>query len=111
VWRRSLSTSPEILAILAVVVLIQLGAAFYAYRLTRLTGGFRAWWLLIIALLFLSERSFVAFLKALGIDITFNMPILAVLDQAVIPVTIALVILAAMYDLNKTFESKKKQAS
>lgn len=28
-------------------IILDVGAAYYAYKLTKVTGGFRAWWLII----------------------------------------------------------------
>ena len=39
-------------------IILDIGAAYYCYRLTRITGGFRAWWLVIIFTILFAVQSF-----------------------------------------------------
>lgn len=39
-------------------LVLDIGAAFYSYRLTKITGGFRAWWLIIVFTIVFVVNSF-----------------------------------------------------
>jgi hypothetical protein len=63
VWHRGglkLATVLDILVGLSWLVnlVLDVGAAYYCYRLTRITGGFRAWWLLIAFTVLFTVQSF-----------------------------------------------------
>lgn len=89
-------------------IILQLGAAFLAYRLTRLTGAFRAWSLLIIALVFMAARRTTALLIEMG-----AMPALGgfvgFVDRIVLPLSISILLLLSMYELVRTFERQLKR--
>ena len=88
------------------IVLFTFGAALFAYSMSRQVGRFRAWTLMIVGFLFLTERSFVVVLKELGVDITFGSDVLAFFDQDLFPLLVALIFLVAMFDLHRLFPKK-----
>ena len=98
------------LGIHVTVVLFTFGAAIFAYSMSREVGRFRAWTLMIVGFLFLTERSFVVVLKELGVDITFGSDVLAFLDQDLFPLLVALIFLVTMFDLHRVI-SKQADSS
>jgi hypothetical protein len=97
---------PVELGVHAAAVVLTFGAAIFAYSMSREIGRFRAWTLMIVGFLFLTERSFVVVLKEFGIDITFGSIFLSFLDQDLFPLLVALIFLVAMYDLHQVFTKK-----
>lgn len=95
------------LGIHVIVVLFTFGAAIFAYSMSREVGRFRAWTLMIVGFLFLTERSFVVVLKELGVDITFGSGVLAFFDQDLFPLLVALIFLVAMFDLHRVISKQK----
>jgi hypothetical protein len=96
-------------------VVLDIGAAYYCYRLTKITGGFRAWWLIIVFTILFSVNSFssvsysvlstdVMASNALNSEITG-----AALFNVGLGLTMSVLLFAAMFELHKTF--KKVQAS
>src|SRR2546427_3234245 len=94
------------LGIHVTIVVFTFGAALFAYSMSRQVGRFRAWTLMIVGFLFLTERSFVVVLKELGVDITFGSDVLAFFDQDLFPLLVALIFLVAMFDLHRLFPKK-----
>jgi hypothetical protein len=88
------------------VVLLTFGAAVFAYLMSREVGRFRAWTLMIVGFLFLTERSFVLLLKQLGVDITFGSDVLSFFDQGLFPLLVALIFFVAMSELYRLFSKK-----
>ncbi len=102
--------SLTLLAIHVVAVFFTFGAAIFAYRLSTAVGRFRAWTLMIVGFLFLTERSFVGVLKELGFDITFGSEILSFLDQGLFPLLVSLIFLLATYDLTRVFLKQRRDS-
>jgi hypothetical protein len=97
---------PTTLGIHVAAVLFTFGAAIFAFSMSREIGRFRAWTLMIVGFLFLTERSFVVVLKELGVDITFGSDFLTFLDQNFFPLLVSLIFLLAMYDLHQVFSKR-----
>jgi hypothetical protein len=57
---------------------LQLGSVYYAFKLTKVTGTFRAWTLIITAFVFLSVRNLVSLVLTLGIP---PAQLVALIDQ------------------------------
>jgi hypothetical protein len=57
-----LALDPTLVAIIILSwflnIILDIAAAWYCYRMTRITGGFRAWWLLIIFTILFAVSSF-----------------------------------------------------
>ncbi len=73
---------------------------YFAYRLTRLAGGFRAWWILLTTLALVSAKTFV--------DAAIHVTMLADLDVIAdtLQMGVGFSLLLAMYDFFITFEHK-----
>jgi hypothetical protein len=98
--------NPVELGVHVAAVVFIFGAAIFSYSMSREIGRFRAWTLMIVGFLFLTERSFVVVLKELGVDITFGSNFLNFLDQDLFPLLVAFIFLVAMYDLHQVFSRK-----
>lgn len=90
-------------------ILVQLGAVYLAYRLTRITGAFLAWSLVIIALVLMTARRVTALMietgsiPALGGSIAF-------IDRFLLPLAISILLLLAMYELVRAFERQLRKS-
>ena len=89
-------------------ILAQLGAVYLAYRLTKITGAFLAWFLVITALVLMTVRRVTALIiemgsiPALGGSIGF-------IDRFLLPLAISILLLLAMYELVRTFGRQLKR--
>ncbi len=89
-------------------IAIQLGAVYFAYRLTKLTGAFVAWSLVIIALILMTVRRITALMIQLNLIPALSGPI-QLIDTIVLPPAISIILFAAIYVLVKTFERQMKK--
>ncbi len=80
-------------------IVLQLTAAYFAYKLIRITGVFRAWTLIIIVLLLMALRRITALITELTGALGF-------IDRFVLPLIISICLLWAMYDLLRLFKKK-----
>jgi len=89
-------------------IVTQLGAVYLAYRLTKVTGSFLGWSLIIAALILMTVRRVTALVIEVG-----AMPSLAgsvaFTDRVLLPLVISILLLIAMYNLVKTFEQQSKR--
>ncbi|MCS4537474.1 MAG: hypothetical protein HYY67_01270 [Thaumarchaeota archaeon] len=83
-------------------IIIQLGAVYFAYRLTKITGTFRAWLMVIFALVLMTVRRITALMIEIGSLPAFA-GTTAFIDRIVLPLAISVLLLLAMYDLTRTF--------
>lgn len=95
----------EAVAILGLVqIILQLSAAYFAYKVMKLTGRFRAWSLIVIALIIMAVRRITAEL------ITMNLLHLGgtieLMDRLLLPLVISMCLTASMYELAKIFSKK-----
>lgn len=90
-------------------ILAQLGAVYLAYRLTKTTGAFLAWSLVIIALVLMTVRRVTALMIELG-----SMPALggsiAFIDRILLPLAISILLLFGIYDLVRAFERQSHRS-
>ena len=90
-------------------IVIQLGAVYLAYRLTKITGAFVAWSLVIIALILMTVRR----ITALVIQVNL-MPALSgsiqFIDTVALPLAISILLFAAFYGLVETFERQMSKS-
>lgn len=88
-----------------VQILVQLGAVYLAYRLTKITGAFLAWSLVIIALVLMTVRRVTALMIEIG-----SIPALggsiAFIDRILLPLAISILLLFAMNGLVRTFQGQ-----
>lgn len=83
-------------------IIIQLIALILAYRLTRITGGFLAWWLIIAALVLMTVRRITAFIIEIGAT-SGLVGSVAFVDRIGLPLLISILLALAMFDLVKKF--------
>ena len=99
---------PITLSLGLVQILLQLGAAYFAYEISRITGAFRAWRLIIAALLLMTARR----LTALGIEAGLTVALggaLGFVDRIVLPLIISVCFLVAFLDLRGIFLRQLKK--
>jgi hypothetical protein len=89
-------------------IMVQLGAVYLAYRLTRSTGIFTGWTLFIIALMLMTARRVTALMIEIG-SIGAPVGIIAFTDRILLPLAISVLLALAMYDLVRTFERQRKK--
>ena len=95
------------LVVILAQIVIQLGAAYFAYRLVKITGVFLAWKLIIIALVLMSVKRILDLLLALGmITSSIGVPIY----RLWVPLIISVLLIVGMYMLVTSFlkQSKRK---
>ncbi len=90
-------------------IAIQLGAVYLAYRLTKLTGAFVAWSLVIFALILMTVRRITASMIQLNLIPGLSGSI-QVIDTIALPLAISILLFAAIYLLVKTFERQMKKS-
>lgn len=89
-------------------IVLQLGVAYLAYRLTKITGIFLAWSLVIIALILMTMRRVTALMMEMGL-ITALGGSVAFIDRILLPLAISILLLLAMYGLVRTFKRQLKR--
>lgn len=88
-------------------IALQIVAAYFAYRLIRITGAFRAWTLIILALILMTLRRVTAQLITWGYlqQLTGS---IGITDRLVLPLLISIFLVWGMYDLLNLFKKKKE---
>mgnify|MGYP001027957231 CR=1 FL=1 len=86
----------------------QLGAVYFAYRLTKVTGSFLGWSLVIAALILQTIRRVIALMIEVGAMTGFAGP-LVFAEKSLLPLMISILLLVAMYTLVNTFEQQSKR--
>lgn len=95
----------EISAILVLLqIILQLGAAYFAYRLMRLTGTFRAWSLIVIALIIQAIRRILSQLIIMNLVPLGS--IIELVDRLFIALLVSACMIVGMYELEKIFSKK-----
>lgn len=104
-------------SIIVFAIILQVFAAYYAFKITRLAGSFRAWTMIIVAFILLALRNVATLLVATGVApggiLGLGGQLRVVADQIALPFAISLLLLLAMYDLHRLFRlqsSSKRQA-
>lgn len=90
-------------------IAIQLGAVYLAYRLTRVTGAFVSWSLVILALILMTVRRVTALTIQLSLVPSLSGSIEFV-DTTLLPLSISILLIAAIYGLVRTFERQSKKS-
>lgn len=96
-------------------LVLDIAAAGYCYRITRITGAFTAWWLMILFAIFFAVSSFFSVSYSVLSSETFatasSAPALtyvAVFD-VVLDLILSVLLFGAMLGLFRTFHSQKKR--
>jgi hypothetical protein len=99
----------QITQLLGIVqIILQLVAVYYAYKLTKITGTFTAWALIIIGLSIMTLRRITAQLIIMNIIPSLEGTI-GLIDRLLLPLTISVCIMLGMYELYKIFKRRVKQ--
>lgn len=88
-------------------IVAQLIAVYFAYRVTRTTGAFIYWTLIVIALVLMTVRRVTALLIQAG-SLPALSGVVSYTDQIILPLAISLFLLAGIYGLVRTFERQSK---
>ena len=82
---------------------------YLAYRLTKITGMFAAWSLVIIALILMTVRRITALMIQMSLVPALSGSI-QLIDTVVLPLAISILLFAAIYGLLKSFERQVKKS-
>ena len=82
-------------------LILQAGVVFYAYRVTKMTGSFRAWTLIIAAFTLLTVRNVVSLFLSLSLPAD---QLAALIDS----VGVVTLILSSAINIAKRFENTSK---
>jgi hypothetical protein len=106
--------SESVLIIYAYTILelaLDIGAVIYAYRLTKITGAFRGWLLMILAVVLITFQSsssiltLAFFFPESQLESLINsVGIAALAEGAVVGIAVSLSLFGAMFELFKTFK-------
>lgn len=90
-------------------IVVQLVAVYLAYRLTRITGAFWAWTMVILALVLMTVRRVTALMIQTG-WIPALAGSLAYTDQVLLPLAISVLFALAMFELVRIFGHEPKKS-
>ncbi len=96
----------NILGIISII--LQLIAAYFGYKLIRITGVFRAWTLIIIALVLMTLRRITALLITAKVVPPLTGTV-SFIDRLILPLIISIFLVWALYDLLKLFKKEKSR--
>jgi hypothetical protein len=92
-------------------LILDLAAVFYAYRLTKLTGSFRGWILMILALVLITVQgtssivSLIVFFPEAQLEsLVSTVGTAAIIQGAVIGIAVSGSLFGAMFELYRTFK-------
>ena len=103
-----LLTLASILGIVSII--LQIIAAYFAYQLIKITGAFRAWILIISALIVMTIRRITAELITTGY-ISALTGTAAWIDRIILPLVISILLVFGMYDLLRLFKNHNKMVN
>ncbi len=95
-------------------LILQAGVVFYAYRVTKLTGSFRAWTLIIAAFTLLTVRNVVSLFLSLSLPtdqlaaLIDSVGLVALILSSVVNMAAGVALFLGMFGLAKRFENQSK---
>jgi len=95
-------------------LILQAGAVFYAYRVTKLTGSFRAWTLIIAAFTLLTVRNIVSLILSLSLPadqltaLINSVGAVTLILSSAINIAAGVALFLGMFGLVKRFENQPK---
>src|SRR5213083_965242 len=95
-------------------LILQAGVVFYAYRVTKLTGSFRAWTLIIAAFTLLTVRNVVSLVLSLSLpadqvsSLVESVGVTTTILSSAINVAASIALFLGMFGLVKRFQSQPK---
>ncbi len=105
---------PTLYFITVLQLILQAGVFYYAYRVTKLTGSFRAWTLIIAAFALLTVRNVVSLFLTLSLpsdqvsSLIESVGVATTIMSSAINVAAGVVLFLGMFGLVKRFESQPK---
>lgn len=99
---------PVSLVLGVVQIIVQVVAVYLAYRLTKITGAFWAWYMVIFALILMTVRRVTALMIEAG-SIPALAGSIAFIDRFLLPLAISVLLAVAMYELVRMFERQSKK--
>jgi hypothetical protein len=97
-----------------VQLILQAGVLFYAYRVTKLTGSFRAWTLIIAAFTLLTVRNVVSLFLSLSLPadqltaLINSVGAVALIASSAVNIAAGVALFLGMFGLVKRFENQSK---
>src|SRR5256885_13096333 len=95
-------------------LILQAGVVFYAYRVTKLTGSFRAWTLIIAAFTLLTVRNVVSLLLSLSLPadqlgaLIDSVGVVTLILSSAVNIAAGVAPFLRMFGLAKRFENQSK---
>jgi len=95
-------------------LILQTGVVFYAYRVTKLTGSFRAWTLIILAFTILTIRNVVSLFLSLSLpadqlaSLIDSVGVVTLIAASAVNVAAGVALFLGMFGLVKRFENQSK---
>jgi hypothetical protein len=105
---------PTLYFISVVELILQAGVFFYAYRVTKLTGSFRAWTLIIAAFALLTVRNVVGLLFELTLPVDQvsslieSVGVTTTILSSAVNLVAGIALFLGMFGLVKRFQSQPK---
>ncbi len=97
-------------------LILQAGVVFYAYRVTKLTGSFRAWTLIIAAFTLLTIRNVVSLFLSLSLPsdqiatLIDSIGVVSLILSSAVNIASGMALFLGMFGLVKRFENQPKTA-
>ena len=95
-------------------LILQAGVVFYAYRVTKLTGSFRAWTLIIAAFTLLTVRNVVSLFLSLSLpadqlaSLIQSIGVVTLILSSAVNIAAGVALFLGMFGLVKRFENQSK---
>ena len=95
-------------------LILQAGVLYYAYRVTRLTGSFRAWTLIIAAFTLLTVRNVVSLFLSLSLPadqltaLINSVGAVTLIASSAVNIAAGVALFLGMFGLVKRFENQSK---
>jgi len=95
-------------------LILQAGVVFYAYRVTKLTGSFRAWTLIIAAFTLLTIRNVVSLFLTLSLpadqlaSLIESIGVVTTIASSAVNIVAGVALFLGMFGLAKRFENQSK---
>jgi hypothetical protein len=95
-------------------LILQAGVVFYAYRVTKLTGSFRAWTLIIAAFTLLTLKNVVSLFLTLSLpadqltSLIKSIGVVTLIASSAVNVAAGVALFLGMFGLVKRFENQPK---
>jgi hypothetical protein len=95
-------------------LILQAGVVFYAYRVTKMTGSFRAWTLIIAAFTILTIRNVVSLVLSLSLPadqlsaLIDSVGVVTLVLTSAVNIAAGVALFVGMFGLAKRFENQSK---